>query len=440
MVAAVVNAVGGHGNGAGPFASAPFNSTNGNTLVVAIREQAGQGGTSIPFDNVAGSPNTYALIAIQDDGVGSSQIRAYRAENIVGRTGHIVSVGYSTSGDPSFGVIEAGGVDAASYDAGTLGQGQKGGQPWNTIPSGTLVAGSLVVSLIGNGGGVQVYSVAAPFTKDVEDGDGGSYWTGAIGTAVAPSTTPMTPNWTSTGGTQGAMMVFALKPSSGPAPYPLTAVGNIASAEAFGVAVLGATVAPAGIASAQAFGAPSLRATLAPAGIATAEAFGTPAITARLTPVGIATAEAFGVPSLRANLQLVGISTAEAFGVPSLSVGLQLIGIGTAEAFGVPMLDSGINPEGIASAEAFGVPTLTPVPVTELHLVGIASAEAWGVPSLSAGVQPVGISSAEAFGVPRVGATVITGPTQWINTDIPSELRLSTIAGESRFTEVPAHA
>ena len=100
--------------------------------------------------------------------------------------------------------------------------------------------------------------------------------------------------------------------------HAITGAGGIASAEAFGVPSIGATVAPASIVTAEAVGAPSLSVSIAPTGIASAEALGSPSIGADVAPSGIASAEAFGVPSLGVRIELQGIGSAEAFGVPTV--------------------------------------------------------------------------------------------------------------------------
>jgi hypothetical protein len=91
-------------------------------------------------------------------------------------------------------------------------------------------------------------------------------------------------------------------------PPPIIEPGGIASAEAFGTALIetGAlTVTPTGIASAEAFGTATLAEVtgdvIVPGGIASAEAFGAAVIDLGETlvgPTGIASAEAFGTPRI----------------------------------------------------------------------------------------------------------------------------------------------
>lgn len=97
---------------------------------------------------------------------------------------------------------------------------------------------------------------------------------------------------------------------------------GIASAEAWGTAVLNSTVtvSPTGIPSAEAWGTPVvlLAQIIAPTGIPSAEAWGTPALTATVTlsPTGIPSEEAWGTPQLDAFsiIYPVGIASEEAFG------------------------------------------------------------------------------------------------------------------------------
>lgn len=89
----------------------------------------------------------------------------------------------------------------------------------------------------------------------------------------------------------------------------ITGAGNIASAEAFGTAVMNpgqVDIEPAGIASGETFGTPKLGPPtryIQPSGVASGEAFGTatvaePGVT--LQPSGIASAEAFGTGEVKA--------------------------------------------------------------------------------------------------------------------------------------------
>lgn len=204
------------------------------------------------------------------------------------------------------------------------------------------------------------------------------------------------------------------------------APGGIASAEAFGTAVVSAanTISPTGIASAEAFGTAviSTTNTITPGGIGSAEAFGTATISTENTiaPGGIASAEAFGtaVVALQGT-QIVaptGIGSAEAFGTATITPGAVDVApgaIGSAEAFGVAAItaEASITPTGIASAEAFGTATVTPGAVSILP-AGIASAEAFGTPTVSDAslgqiISPTGIPSGEAFGRPVVWKHIV---------------------------------
>jgi hypothetical protein len=250
-----------------------------------------------------------------------------------------------------------------------------------------------------------------------------------------------------------------------PGPWLQTvAPGGIASAEAFGTALITLAIVPGGIASGEAFGSATVTQTggtqtIIPGGIASAEAFGTAAISRTISPTGIPSAEAFGTARIDFVIAVGGIPSAEAFGTATISVTISPTGIGSAEAFGTATVTTGsvnvapggipsgeafggavvstgafvVQPTGIPSGEAFGSPTVTTGPVsvaptgipsdeafgtaligsfTVIDPGGIGSGEAFGTPTLTLGaavVSPGGIPSEEAFGDHAV--TVVTGPT-----------------------------
>jgi hypothetical protein len=81
--------------------------------------------------------------------------------------------------------------------------------------------------------------------------------------------------------------------------------------------------------------------TIAPSGIASAEAFGTAVVSQRILATGAGTAEAFGTPAVSQNIVGTGIASAQAFGTAVVALG------------GYTLF-----PSSIASAEAFGTPTV----------------------------------------------------------------------------------
>lgn len=99
---------------------------------------------------------------------------------------------------------------------------------------------------------------------------------------------------------------------------------GIATAEAFGTAVVTQNVVVTGIATAEAFGTVSVAQTVAPGGIASPEAFGAPVLTQApinqtITPTGIASAEAIGALSLGGPFIFpTSIPSAETFGATRL--------------------------------------------------------------------------------------------------------------------------
>lgn len=218
---------------------------------------------------------------------------------------------------------------------------------------------------------------------------------------------------------------------------PVATPAGIASAEAFGSAVVSSslTVAPTGIASAEAFGTATVSSslTVSPAGIASAEAFGTAALSTSLTvaPSGASSGEAFGTPTISTVLAVApsGIASEEAFGSASVSSLLDVAptGIPSGESFGtaeVTVSGGGtIQPLGIPSEEAFGTPAigglLTVAPS------GIESGEAFGIAALGGllTVAPAGIPSGEAFG------TAVLTSTERHTVDVAGSLSLRQWAG-----------
>ena len=215
-----LNSVTGHGNGAGPFASGSFTSTTGSAIVVSIREAEGQGGTQAPTDNASPATTFTQIGTTQGSNGGGVQIRNYLGIVNTGRSGHVVSVGYSSgSGDPSFAVVEYGSVAASPLDVSA--QGFDASSPYNSVASGTLAqADEVILHAVGcNNGGTVAYAWTSPFTKVSDEQDGNSYWTGGIGERIVSSTATQTPECTVTGGNQAAVHVFSLKGASTPSTF-----------------------------------------------------------------------------------------------------------------------------------------------------------------------------------------------------------------------------
>lgn len=182
---------------------------------------------------------------------------------------------------------------------------------------------------------------------------------------------------------------------------------GIASAEAFGTALIRLVVAPSAIGSAEAFGTAALRLVVAPTGIASAEAIGTARIVLRVAPAGLGTAEAFGVALIRLVVAPAGIASGEAFGSPTLTTAILPAGVASGESVPAPRVVLIIFPSGIASAERFGAPSVAP----SVAPGGIPSAEAFGTPAIVLSVGPSGIPSAEAFGLATVTGGTAPAPT-----------------------------
>lgn len=207
---------------------------------------------------------------------------------------------------------------------------------------------------------------------------------------------------------------------------------GLASAGAFGTAVLGLVVAPGGIASAGALGSPSVSGLdhVLPSGIASEEAFGTDVIfnlNREVAPSSIASAEALGALTVKYLQRLfpTGISSAAAMPSPVVFLGGIQVDIGnypipSAEAVGEPFIAKAndqwvaLAGQGIPSEEAFSEPFVSSVHYIRPSYIG--SNQAFGGTYIYLGhptLGPTSIPSAAAFGVPLVAeATVwISGRT-----------------------------
>lgn len=243
MAASVVNSTSGRGNGSGPFVSGAFDSTSGNALLVQIREAGGQGNTQAPTDNVVGSPNVYTLIALQTD-TNAAQMRLYRCDSIVGRTGMVISIAYpGGSGDSSFGVVEIAG--STGYSSALSAIGANGAQPWTRSSGTPLAVGDLAIAAMTDSGGLQTITFAAPFTKlaATEENDGGSYWPGSMAEATSAGTGALAASVTSTAGIQAALGVLIYPASTGGGTSPTTATPAAGEATVSGTARSLATTA-----------------------------------------------------------------------------------------------------------------------------------------------------------------------------------------------------
>ena len=155
----------------------------------------------------------------------------------------------------------------------------------------------------------------------------------------------------------------------------VTSAGGIASAQAFGTAVLNnrAFITGTGIASAQVFGSHTV----------------SRLTTTTLTPTGIASAQAFGVATVSNRRSISGT------------------GIASAEAFGVALVSSGSNKtviaSGIASGESFGTATLTFRKT--LSMTGIASGSAFGTALVSSDLVAVAFTGVGSSGVGGSGVS-----------------------------------
>lgn len=120
--------------------------------------------------------------------------------------------------------------------------------------------------------------------------------------------------------------------------------------------------------------------TVSPSGIATAEAFGTAVVTRVISPSGIASGEAFGTPALSLSIALTGIPSAEAFGSTNVFSLVSPTGIPSGEAVGTPSLiyNQTVSPSGITSAETFGSISLQLGYPQSMTMIGIVSSETFG--------------------------------------------------------------
>jgi hypothetical protein len=98
--------------------------------------------------------------------------------------------------------------------------------------------------------------------------------------------------------------------------------------------------------------------TIAPTGIASAEAFGTAVVSQAILATGATTEEAFGTPTVSLNITCTGIASAQAFGTTTVAVGgfsVLPTGIASAEAFGEPVLTTGVHHTWLGEIEVAAV-------------------------------------------------------------------------------------
>lgn len=148
------------------------------------------------------------------------------------------------------------------------------------------------------------------------------------------------------------------KPGGMPGENPIItvqAVGQIATAEAFGNDLVRFVVKALGIASQEAHGQGEINRMLRPTGAASTEAFGVADLNRRLTALGIVSAEVFGEGDLNRVLRSVAISSQEAVGSPDVNRVLASLGIASQETFADPKLRRVVFPMGVATLEAFGI-------------------------------------------------------------------------------------
>src|SRR3954447_21432531 len=106
-----------------------------------------------------------------------------------------------------------------------------------------------------------------------------------------------------------------------------------------------------------------------PTGIASAEAFGAAVLTGGVIPEqfiypnDVETSFLFGDPRIISAqvLQPPGVVSTESFGIPLVRLGVQVSGIATTEAFGAPSVFTPVHPGGIPTSEQFGFPKLTSI-------------------------------------------------------------------------------
>lgn len=124
--------------------------------------------------------------------------------------------------------------------------------------------------------------------------------------------------------------------ASGTAETTITRTGGTADQMNGGIVVFGrvvvTTIAPTGIASAEAFGTAVVSQAVLATGVGTAEAFGTPVVSQAIVGTGIASAEAFGTTVVAFggfSLYPTGIVSAEAFGTADVELSTLTAFVGT---------------------------------------------------------------------------------------------------------------
>lgn len=164
--------------------------------------------------------------------------------------------------------------------------------------------------------------------------------------------------------------------------------------------------------------------------IASAEAFGTAMVRMTVQAGTITTEEVVGTPTI-APIQAVlpsSITTEEQFGTPVIQPGSITISpssIGTAEAFGTAIVGRGVYPSSISTAESFGTPAIT----MRIYPSSITTAYASGTASVQRHVHPTAISTSQAFGtaVIAVGSVTIS-PSSIESEELIGDLIVTAVA------------
>lgn len=182
----------------GTVASTPsFTSTPGSTIWIGTSDASGQGGITIS-DNKGNNGNFPQIGTTQTSGSGA-QARRFYCKNILGGSGHIVTLTWASASDATAHVLEIGNVNtSAPLDVSA--QNDDGNPPW-TLASGVTpsVAKSIAIALTATAF-AGTWSESSGFSIQTQEGDNGLYWTGCAASRVLLAAAALNPSFTISGG------------------------------------------------------------------------------------------------------------------------------------------------------------------------------------------------------------------------------------------------
>lgn len=385
-------------------------TTSGSTLVVGANRQ---NDGSVAFATTAVSDNkgnTYTKVLASDATVTTDiGINAWVCSNIVGGSGHIITVTFTAASYGFAVATEFAGAATSSLDTGSVNSASSTlGQPFAVTSGVPAQANNGFFSICSSNGGSNPNTHTASGFTTIGEPDGNNYWPGAAGYQLSTAGTAVTASW-SAASSGGVRLILAIKEGSGGGPVSAALTGNAATGNR-------GTVSPAldkgvtGNAGTSAAGNTTPTLAKAVTGNAGTGAVGNvgPNVTVALT--GNAATGAVGTVSAgsAATFALTGVSGTGSAGTVSPATSKALTGnLGTGSAGSVaPSASAGIT--GNAATGSVG----TVGPVLSGPIAGVAGAGSSGSVGPAVTVALSGVSGTGAVGsVAAVTGGVIAAAT-----------------------------